>query len=89
MQRTLGPLYAGKRLVAFRELAAGVTESVWEGGFAVVANWNGRAVEVDGQTIAPLGFLARTADGTVLAATFGPVWRWVTFPAAPTSSRRP
>ena len=80
VQRTLGPLYAGKRLVSFGELASGVTRTVFEGGFSVVANWNDRAVEVDGQTIAPTGFLARTADGTVLAATYGPAWNWVTFP---------
>jgi hypothetical protein len=81
LQRTLGPLYAGKRLVAFRDLAEGVTESVWEGGFSVVANWNTGPVDVDGQTIAPQGFLARSGDGTILAATFGPTWQWVTFPA--------
>jgi hypothetical protein len=81
VQRTLGPYYAGKALTAYRRLAPGVTESVFEGGFSVVANWNRGAVEVEGRTIAPLGFLAKAGDGTVLAATFGSAWSAVTFPA--------
>jgi hypothetical protein len=80
VQRTLGPYYAGKAMTSYRRLAPGVTESVFEGGFSVVANWNAGPVDVGGRTIAPLGFLARTADGTVLAATFGPAWSGVTFP---------
>lgn len=81
VQRTLGPLYAGRRLMAFRSLAPGVTETEFEGGLSVVANWNAsRSVDVEAQTIAPLGFMARTAEGEVLAATFGPTWSGVTFP---------
>jgi hypothetical protein len=82
VQRTLGPLYAGRRLVSYRALSPGVTETVFEGGFSVVANWNDSAsADVGGQTIAPLGFLARAADGKVLAATFGPTWSGVSFAA--------
>jgi hypothetical protein len=81
IQRTLGPLYAGRPLTAFRSLADGVTESVFGGDFSVVANWNrGRAVEVDGRTVAPLGFMARRVGGEVLAGTFGDAWNGVTFP---------
>lgn len=82
VQRTLGPRYAGRRLIAFRSLAPRVTETVFEGGFSVVANWNASgSVEVGGQTLAPLGFMARTAEGEVLAAVFGSKWSGVTFPA--------
>jgi hypothetical protein len=82
VQRTLGPHYAGRRLVEFRDVRPGVTESVFDGGFSVLANWNpGQAVEVDGQLLAPLGFVARLKDGVVLAAARGSTWNGVTFPA--------
>ena len=82
VQRTLGPRYAGRRLTAFRQLAPGVTETVFEGGFSVVANWStSGSVDVGGQMIAPLGFMARTAEGEVLAATVGSTWSGVTFPS--------
>jgi hypothetical protein len=82
VQRTLGPHYAGKRLVEFRDVRPGVTESVFEGGFSVLANWNGRqAAEVEGQLIAPHGFVARMKGGPVLANALGFAWSGVTFPA--------
>ncbi len=81
VQRTLGPHYAGRRLVAFRQLEPDVTETVFEGGLSVVANWRSNvSADVAGQTIAPLGFLARSGDGAVLAGTFGATWKGVTFP---------
>jgi hypothetical protein len=81
VQRTLGPYYAGKRLVEFRDVAPGVTESVFEGGLSVLANWNARqAVEVDGRLLAPRGFLARKG-GAVLASALGSTWSGVTFPS--------
>jgi hypothetical protein len=83
VQRTLGPYYAGRRLVSFRRLEGGLSETVFEGGYSVVANWSpSKTADVDGATIAPLGFLARTSDGTVLAATYGTTWNWVTFPGS-------
>jgi hypothetical protein len=81
VQRTLGPHYAGRRLVTFREAARGVTESVFEGGFRVLANWNATAVDVEGVQLAPHGFRARTANGDVLALTTGLAWSGVSFPA--------
>ena len=82
VQRTLGPHYAGRLLVEFRDVAPGVTETVFEGGYSVLANWNARqATEVEGRLLAPHGFLARTEDGEVLAATLGFTWSSVTFPA--------
>ena len=42
VQRTLGPHYAGKRLTGFRDVAPDVTESSFEGGFSVLANWSTR-----------------------------------------------
>jgi hypothetical protein len=80
VQRTLGPHYAGKLLTDFREVQAGVTESTFEGGFSVLANWKKQAVEVDGARLAPQGFLARKS-GDVLAATFGSTWNGVAFPS--------
>ena len=80
VQRTLGPHYAGKRLTGFRSVAPNVTESVFEGGFSVLANWSSRnAVEVDGQRLAPHGFLARNG-ADVLASALGFTWSGVTFP---------
>jgi hypothetical protein len=68
LQRTLGPLYAGKPLTEWRTLADGVTESRF-GDLTLVANWRRDATfELDGRAIAPLGFLARTGDGSVVAA---------------------
>jgi hypothetical protein len=83
VQRTLGPYYAGRRLLTYRQLAPKLTETVFEGGFSVVTNWSSSAsATVGGQVIAPFGFLARAADGRVLAATFGSAWNGVTFPGA-------
>ena len=39
-----------------------MTESVFEGGFSVLANWNRQAVEVEGARLAPHGFLARKGE---------------------------
>jgi Domain of unknown function (DUF6259) len=81
VQRTLGPYYAGRRLVTYRQLAPNLTETVFEGGFSVVVNWSSSTPATVGeQVIAPFGFLARAADGKVLAATFGSAWTGVTFP---------
>ena len=80
VQRTLGPHYAGKRLIGFRTVAPGVTESVFEGGFSVLANWKKQTVEVEGQRLAPNGFVARKG-GDVLASALGFTWGGVTFPA--------
>ena len=43
IQRTLGPLYAGRRLLDYRDVADNVTKSVFEGGLTVTANWSGSA----------------------------------------------
>ena len=81
VQRTLGPHYAGKRLIGFRNVAPDVTESVFEGGFSVLANWSrSRPVEVEGQRLAPNGFVARKG-GDVLASALGFTWGGVTFPS--------
>ena len=53
---------------------------MFEGGFSVLANWSSRnAAEVDGQRLAPHGFLARNG-GDVLASALGFTWSGVTFP---------
>ncbi len=80
IQRTLGPLYAGRKLLDYRDVADNITKSVFEGGLTVTANWSGSAATVDGRTIAPHGFVAQTADGSVLAAALGNAWSGVTFP---------
>src|SRR5262249_18006465 len=79
VQRTLGPYFAGKQLTGFRELAPDVTETTW-GDYSLVANWSQtQPFDLDGRRIAPLGFLARTAAGGVLAGVFGDTWSGVTF----------
>ena len=80
VQRTLGPHYAGRPLAAFRRLAPDVTETVF-GDYSLVANWSRTTpYEVAGHRLAPLGFVARTTDGRVLAGAFGDTWSGVTFP---------
>jgi hypothetical protein len=69
LQRTLGPLYVGKTLDSWRELGPKLTESRF-GDLVVVANWSATdTVTVEGRRLGPFGFVARTADGTLLAAS--------------------
>ena len=70
LQRALGPHYAGVALSSYRTVAHGVTETRF-GDYAVLADWS-RAVPygVDGDVIAPGGFLARTDGGSVIAGAF-------------------
>jgi hypothetical protein len=68
-QRALGPYYAGVALTSYRQLADGVTETRF-GSYSVVANWTGSSYELDGYSIAPRGFLARTDDGSLVAGEF-------------------
>jgi hypothetical protein len=70
VQRTLGPLFAGRALTGYRDLAPGVTETSF-GDYSVVANWSKTgSFQADGYTLAPEGFLARTQDGSVVAGAF-------------------
>ena len=70
LQRALGPLYAGRPLVAYRRLAGGVTESDF-GTVTVLANRNGdRPFASGGDAIAPHGFRARTRDGRLVAGAY-------------------
>ncbi len=79
LQRTLGPVVAGRPLTAFRYLGPHVTESVFGGDYSVVANWSSTSTFAeDGYTIAPLGFLARRAGGQLLAGALGSSWSGVT-----------
>jgi hypothetical protein len=78
LQRTLGPLVAGRPLTAFRYLEPNVTESVF-GDYSIVANWSSTSsVARDGYTIAPLGFLARRDGGQLVAGVLGRSWSGVT-----------
>ncbi len=80
VQRLLGPQYAGRPVVSFRRLGPAVTETVFASGCSVVANWSREEpFSVAGYRIAPLGFLARAADGRLLAGAFGDSWTGVTF----------
>lgn len=80
LQGLLGPLYAGRGILAFRHRAPEVSETTFAGGYSLVANWSRtESFVVDGYRIAPLGFLARAADGTVLAAALGEQWGGVSF----------
>ncbi|HST24776.1 MAG TPA: DUF6259 domain-containing protein [Gaiellaceae bacterium] len=68
-QQALGPHYAGVALTSYTQLADGVTQTQFD-TYSVIANWNGSPYAVDGQTIAPHGFLARTDDGSLVAGEF-------------------
>ena len=65
-QQALGPHFAGAALTSYTELADGVTQTRF-GTYSVIANWTGSPYVVDGLTIAPHGFLARTDDGSLVA----------------------
>ena len=54
---------------------------MFEGGFSVLANWSTRAADVDGQLLAPHGFVARMRGGAVLATALGFNWSGVAFPS--------
>jgi hypothetical protein len=70
LQRDLGPHYAGVPLGAYTNVTATVTESTF-GDLDVVANWDGgNGYSTDGYDVAPNGFLARTADGALVAGAF-------------------
>jgi hypothetical protein len=69
LQRALGPSYAGRPLTAYAKLAPDVTETVFD-RLTVTANHGPDAYELEGFGIAADGFLARTADGNVLAGAF-------------------
>jgi uncharacterized protein DUF6259 len=70
VQRDLGPHYVGVALTAYRDLAPGVVESTY-GDLTVVGNLAGSAAyAAEGDGIAPHGFRARLADGSVVAGVF-------------------
>jgi hypothetical protein len=70
LQRALGPHYAGVPLTTYNTVAPNVTESVF-GDLDVLADWSATdGYETGGYGLAPQGFLARTADGSVLAGAF-------------------
>ena len=65
-QQALGPHYAGVALTSYTQLADGVTQTRF-GTYSVIANRTTAPYGVDGLTIAPGGFLARTDDGSLVA----------------------
>ncbi len=65
-QQALGPHYAGVALTSYTQLADGVTQTRF-GTYSVIANRTTSPYGVDGLTIAPGGFLARTDDGSLVA----------------------
>jgi hypothetical protein len=70
LQRDVGPHYAGVPLAGYKDVAPAVTESTF-GDLKVVANWDGSSsYAAAGYDIAPHGFLARTADGGLVAGAF-------------------
>jgi uncharacterized protein DUF6259 len=68
LQQTLGPHYAGVALSRYRDLAPGVAESTY-GDLDVIGNLGGtQSYTTGGYGVAPHGFLARTSDGSLVAA---------------------
>ena len=81
VQQELGPYYAGKRLTGFHRIAPDATETEF-GDYSVIANWSQTTpFDFEGRRIAPLGFMAQTSDGHVLAGVYGDTWSGVTFGA--------
>ena len=69
-QSALGPHYAGQPLSSWRDVAPGVSESVF-GDLTVTSNLDGTAAyDAGGYGLPAQGFLARTADGTLVAGAF-------------------
>jgi hypothetical protein len=69
-QRDVAALYAGQPLVAYTTLAPDVTQTSFP-AVRVIANWNSkRPYMVNGTSIAPGGFLARSDSGSILAGEF-------------------
>lgn len=70
LQRELGPHYAGVPLGSYETVAADVTRSTF-GDLDVIANWDEESgYATAGYDVAPGGFLARTADGGLVAGAF-------------------
>ena len=68
LQQAVGPHYAGVALSQYRDLAPGVAESTF-GDLDVIGNLGAAQPYVaDGYGVAPHGFLARTSDGSLVAA---------------------
>lgn len=81
LQRTLGPLVAGKPFLGWQELGRDLTRSDF-GTLAVVANWSQAAwAERDGYGLPPLGWLARSPDDAVVAGALA--GRFAGAPLAP------
>jgi len=69
-QHALGRLYAGRPLTSFGTVAPGVTRTSF-GDYSVVANWSATdPYDTDQDELAPGGFVAETADGSVRAGAF-------------------
>jgi hypothetical protein len=70
LARALGPHYAGVPLASYRHLTPDVTETVF-GDLTVTANVSkANGYDAGGSDVAPQGFSARTADGSVVAGSF-------------------
>jgi hypothetical protein len=67
VQRDFGPAYVGVPLGQYQELAPGVDQATY-GNLTTTGNFGGSDYALDGYGIAPNGFLARTADGSLVAA---------------------
>ncbi len=69
-QRAVFSRTAGRMLSSYREVTREVTDSRF-GDLTVTANWSASdAHETGGFTVAPSGFLARTADAALLGGVF-------------------
>ncbi|HLH27921.1 MAG TPA: hypothetical protein VKW77_03335 [Acidimicrobiales bacterium] len=69
-QQALGPHYAGVPLASWQDLGGGVSQSVF-GDLTVTSNLEGTApYDAGGYGLPPQGFLARSADGMVVAGAF-------------------
>jgi hypothetical protein len=67
VQRDFGPAYVGVPLGQYVELAPGVSQATY-GSLTTIANFGSSDYATGGYGIAPNGFLARTADGSLIAA---------------------
>ena len=70
LQRAVIARYAGRPLTDFTHISDWVTRTTF-GDLSIVANWDPLLTyEMDGHRLAPMGFMAETEDGGLLAGVF-------------------
>jgi hypothetical protein len=70
LQQRVVSRIAGRRATAYNEIAPGITQSDFDGGFTVLANSSGGSYAAGGDRIATDGFVAYNSSGSTHAGIF-------------------